>query len=441
MVEDSIDGGGGWSTCKPGGRLLWIVPSLVLHVAVIGVWVAMPADEARRPREKLHVESAQLEQLQEHIEDAKLRELHREVRRLQEIKRSMANIRSKELISLKEFEEDMRSRLNRDGRQALDELLRAQVGLSDAQQQFMEGLLKIEGLVQKVQALLDQHAFGEAIPLARQVLDQHDDLQTKLKALDQQLLLVQAKFDPADAVFGWITGNEIARRWDDLVIMNEQVFTKQSTTSDKMDRVRLRQGAALKRLVGEHGIAMQLQRSLDEEKKAQAEFESQFALLTDSLRKADTDIKVCELKLRKADQDLRSVRRERGQLGRELQSIHGGHPDTQQRRTDVQKMIEATDQKLIRLSQQRKGAGVALQEAKNLAHQSGQRLKQLRAPGDRWQQQRKNLTDRLAQVLKALVGEADIIAAQQDVFDLQSQAMELSHSLIEAANRSEEVSQ
>ncbi|HKK17401.1 MAG TPA: hypothetical protein VJ952_01860 [Opitutales bacterium] len=86
---------------------VWIVPSVLLHIVVIAVWLLLPEPEPRQPGErKLTIKEEQAEELQEHVEKANLKKLREKVSELQSIKATMVRIRAQEMEAVSEFEQD-----------------------------------------------------------------------------------------------------------------------------------------------------------------------------------------------------------------------------------------------------------------------------------------------------------------------------------------------
>ncbi len=92
---------------KPKSRWVWIVPSLIFHLAVLGIWLNSPPREPREPGDReLTIRPDQAELLQQHVEDANLMQLRQQVSELQEIKESMAGIREERMTRIHEFESE-----------------------------------------------------------------------------------------------------------------------------------------------------------------------------------------------------------------------------------------------------------------------------------------------------------------------------------------------
>lgn len=137
---------------KPKTRLwVWIVPSILVHVVVLAIWLLMPEPERREPGErKLNIKEEQAEELQKHVEEANLTELRREVSELQSIKAAMARIREREMNQVREFEETMEEEAPQDVAALLSEL----AGIYSSVYETYEGILDtVEGFEKKYPAV------------------------------------------------------------------------------------------------------------------------------------------------------------------------------------------------------------------------------------------------------------------------------------------------
>lgn len=96
-------------------RWVWIVPSVLLHLIILVVWLLLPEPEPRQPGErKLTIKEEQAEELQEHLEEANLKQLREKVSALQSIKEEMLRIREREMAQVGNFEAAMVQEAPRD---------------------------------------------------------------------------------------------------------------------------------------------------------------------------------------------------------------------------------------------------------------------------------------------------------------------------------------
>jgi hypothetical protein len=114
---------------EPKTRLwVWVVPSLLLHAVLLGIWLLLPEEEARQPGgRKLTIHEEQAEELQERVEETNLRELREKVARLQSIKAAMVGIRDGKMTGVAGFEQTM----VREAPQDVAALLRKLAGIYD----------------------------------------------------------------------------------------------------------------------------------------------------------------------------------------------------------------------------------------------------------------------------------------------------------------------
>jgi|GEM_PF-5088829 len=109
---------------RPKSKLwVWIIPSVLLHLIILVIWLLLPEPEPRQPGErKLTINKEQAEELQEHVEEANLKELRKKVLELQLIKAQMIRIREREMAAVIEFEQDMAQEAPKDVAMLLREL-------------------------------------------------------------------------------------------------------------------------------------------------------------------------------------------------------------------------------------------------------------------------------------------------------------------------------
>lgn len=141
---------------RKGNRWVWIVPSVLVHVIVLAVWLMLPEAEPRKPGErKLTIKEEQAEELQDHVEEANLEQLREKVSELQSIKARMAQIRGQQMASVSEFEQDMVIEAPRD----LARILREWIGIYEAVQADYE---RIESAL---------NSYAEKAPLIREAAE------------------------------------------------------------------------------------------------------------------------------------------------------------------------------------------------------------------------------------------------------------------------------
>lgn len=105
---------------KPWG---WIVPSVLLHIAILCIWLTLPGPEPREPgARQLTIKAEQAEKLQQHVADANLKALRAKISELQSIKAAMARIRDEKMARVIEFEQNMQEEAPQDVAVLLDEL-------------------------------------------------------------------------------------------------------------------------------------------------------------------------------------------------------------------------------------------------------------------------------------------------------------------------------
>ena len=87
---------------------VWVVPSILLHLTLLGIWLLLPDEEPRQPGgRKLTIHEEQAEELQERVEETNLRELREKVAKLQSIKATMVGFRDEKMAGVAVFENTM----------------------------------------------------------------------------------------------------------------------------------------------------------------------------------------------------------------------------------------------------------------------------------------------------------------------------------------------
>lgn len=206
-------------------RLVWIVPSVLLHVVVVAIWVFSPENEPRsREERKLVIKSDQAQQLKQHVEDANLLELRTELSELQQIKAAMVGIRKQKLDELLAFEEELHAQLPDDIRQAVQAITKAQTGvvakLKKAQaavEQYEKDIATIQpmAVVEKLASLQEQ--AGQVKAKRRAMYDALEEGHLELERVGQ--LVVRAQ-----TVLEWVQDETVLADWREFEAKQKQAI-------------------------------------------------------------------------------------------------------------------------------------------------------------------------------------------------------------------------
>jgi hypothetical protein len=196
---------------------LWIVPSVILHVVILVVWLSMPEPPPRMPGErKLTIQEEQAEQLQQHVEDANLRELRAEVAQMQAIKERMARIRAEKMQELRTFEETMLQEAPNDIAGLISELLEVQESVRELIVSTMASLEKIREASEPVESLLDKdpvagiRALKDLVPVRNEIAGVRDVLEENLNTAKAIAGSIRTKTE-------WISDTDLLNRIDRLL--------------------------------------------------------------------------------------------------------------------------------------------------------------------------------------------------------------------------------
>ena len=159
-------------------RWVWIIPSVLLHVVILGLWFIMPEPPPRMLGEReLSIDPEQAEQLQEHVEESNLEILQANVEELQAIKERMEKIRAQRMAKLQTFEGEMTE-------EAPQDMAEIVVEIADVQQKIIELHLQMEA---------DIRAMEQEMPKVRAAMERSEAEGIRAVAT---LASTQAPFNP-----------------------------------------------------------------------------------------------------------------------------------------------------------------------------------------------------------------------------------------------------
>tara|TARA_R100000027_G_scaffold67263_1_gene65290 strand:- start:15301 stop:16536 length:1236 start_codon:yes stop_codon:yes gene_type:complete len=202
---------------KKSSRLVWIIPSVALHVIVLIIWFTLPEDPPRKPTDrKLKINSEQAEQLQRHVEDANLVVLRSQVSELQAIKEAMGRIRDRKMAQLRSFEEEMVEDAPRDAVQLFSRLLESQSKIIAAYQQMLLSAQASIEIEPSVRSLLEDHEVESALPLLVEVRDLRDDVDRQMNIVRNETSRIFALINTTEVTISWVQDPSIEKQWSDL---------------------------------------------------------------------------------------------------------------------------------------------------------------------------------------------------------------------------------
>lgn len=186
-------------------RLVWIVPSVVLHLIILAVWLAMPKQPPREPSQrKLTINSDQAEQLQQHVEDANLILLHSKVSELQAIKQAMARIRENKMEKLRTFETEMVQTAPKDAKELFTRFMSAQSKILRANQQLLTLIGETGKTAADVKPFLENEDLAGAAPKLVELGDQWDRALAQLQIISDETSLTYALVNTGEIKLEWI---------------------------------------------------------------------------------------------------------------------------------------------------------------------------------------------------------------------------------------------
>lgn len=202
---------------KKSNPLVWIIPSVALHVIVLIVWLTLPEEPPRKPtNRKMTINSQQAEQLQQHVEDANLVVLQSQVSELQAIKRAMSQIRENKMDQLRSFEEQMVVVAPKDAIELFGRLLEAQTNIITAYQLMLESAQARVKLEPAAKALLAEVQIEKARPLLIEIKAHWDDVRAQMRTVKNETDQIFALINTADVQLAWILDPSIERQFSDL---------------------------------------------------------------------------------------------------------------------------------------------------------------------------------------------------------------------------------
>ncbi len=211
---------------KTGNRWVWIVPSVLLHVVVLIVWLLMPEEPPReRPERELTIHSDQAEQLQQHVEDANLRILRAQVAELQTIKQAMAEIRDRRMSDLRKFEENMVVEAPVEATQLFTRLMDSQTQVLKAYQQVLKSTQASLKIAAKVEPLLKEEQIAAALSELRDLQKHWEDARAQADVITRETAQTFALVNTGEINLSWLRDDSVQ---GELTALKQSMETAQS---------------------------------------------------------------------------------------------------------------------------------------------------------------------------------------------------------------------
>lgn len=414
---------------KPTSRLVWIIPSVLLHVLVIVAWLSMPEEEPRVLKDReLVIKSDQAEQLKEFVEDANLQELRMEVSRLQEIKAAMKDIRAEQMTSLKDFEKEMRGSVKGDAREALGQIIGLQETTVNEQKTAIQEMDKLEQLFRTVKPMIDKQDFAQLAPFAKQILDTRQSVKNHQNQAVNKLRELQAQMDNADSTLSWLKDPEIVKKWGEFNTLQERSMELQSESSDKQGQIKYNQERFLQRIAEKGKDYPNTVKNLaDQEKKAQEDYDRSRQQFSSELENSAKQEREVTEKLKQVEETFNRNKQEQKVLGDKLKNLRK-EKGNEQAQQDCRNQLDKVNQEHNRLKDEINRLNNDKKQAAKLCQEANQRLKRLQAP--KKSDEREKLIREMTEAIGSLNGQVGETDQQKEALKVQLTTLELSKDIL-----------
>lgn len=415
---------------KPASRMVWILPSVLLHVVVLAIWISLPEEEPRIQEDReLVIKSEQAEQLKEFVEDANLQELRLEVSRLQEIKDAMNQIRSEQLTVLKDFEKEMQGTMKGDANAVVKQLQETQNNIIREQKIVIQEMDKLEQLFKTVDPLIQKKDFAGLAPYANQIKDTRQSLKQHQDEALKHMRLLQAQLDNADSILSWLKQPEIVKKWNDFIDIQDRVMELQSASTDQQGQIKYSQERFLQ-MLAEKGKDYQqnIVKLADADKKAKDDYERMKKEFTEDRARKEKDERDVQNKLQQTENAFNKVKQEQKNLNDQMAKIQN-KKDKDNEKREYKDKLNKLNQEANRLKQEINNLGNQKKNIVKLRNESNRRLKQLKEPKLNTAN-REKLIREMNDSLVALNGKVGDKNKQKESFKNQIEASELSKEIL-----------
>lgn len=399
---------------KPSNRLVWIAPSICLHVVVFALWYFLPDPQPRKLEKRaVAVNSQQAKQLKQSVEDANLRELRGEVKRLQEIKRIMASIRAGQMDTLDTFEAAMRASIDTDPLPVLNDLKSSLKAFIQSIDHVIKASESTGIAFLHLGPVRDEQEFSDPVSQITTFMKLQERFSAKLDELDRNVRLVQAKMEAADSVLSWQTDPARVQQWEELVLLQNRVFAAQSICLDQQTHQDLNHRAALDGLKREWTAHKKRITALQERERKGLDIDlnnpldlnielTGFTAKAEQLAKQAAALKAEELAL---IDEMKTVRKHRPGKNKEKSAL-------EEWTARIEEQIRLRNLKV----KERQAAEVAARVMKNKCSRAALAIERL-------QRENRLMLERMNPHLTSLAGQTEQFSDQHKVLQLQEEAL------------------
>jgi len=425
---------------KPGSRLVWIVPSVILNLLVFMIWFLMPEKEHKEVKSRdMLIKSEQAEQLKQFVEDSNLLELRAEVRRLQDIKQAMASIRAEDMDVLKEFESTMRSSLDSEALQVLAGLQECHQAFAAGQTVVMQGVTEIAAIFDAMQPLVEKKDIAAMVPYVERIIQARRMLYAHLENMNEFFLQLPARQDGADSVFSWMKDAGTLQLWEKFVDLQERMFTLQGKCYEEQSDFPYTQDSSLSRIAKEGPeFGSKLQKSIDDEKSAWLDYENNRKKYTGEIETTAAAGKELERAISELTAKLQKIKDEKDRLNKERAAIGTKSVEEKKQREELQKRIKEQEQLYSIAGGEKRSVERKLSDVKKKRSGAEAAFKRLKEPSSRWEKDRERVKERMDSNLNALSAKAGDVAAQAEACRLEQETLQVIQALVEMVQKKSE---
>jgi len=425
---------------KPGSRLVWIVPSVILHLLVFMIWFLMPEKEHKEVKSRdMLIKSEQAEQLKQFVEDSNLLELRAEVRRLQDIKQAMASIRAEDMDVLKEFESTMRSSLDSEALQVLAGLQECHQAFAAGQTVVMQGVTEIAAIFDAMQPLVEKKDIAAMVPYVERIIQARRMLYAHLENMNEFFLQLPARQDGADSVFSWMKDAGTLQLWEKFVDLQERMFTLQGKCYEEQSDFPYTQDSSLSRIAKEGPeFGSKLKKSIDDEKSAWLDYENNRKKYTGEIETTAAAGKELERAISELTAKLQKIKDEKDRLNKERAAIGTKSVEEKKQREELQKRIKEQEQLYSIAGGEKRSVERKLSDVKKKRSGAEAAFKRLKEPSSRWEKDRERVKERMDSNLNALSAKAGDVAAQAEACRLEQETLQVIQALVEMVQKKSE---
>ncbi|MCC5843059.1 MAG: hypothetical protein JJU05_02280 [Verrucomicrobia bacterium] len=204
-------------------RWIWIVPSVLLHVLILGVWLMQPEKPPRDPApRRLTVTREQAESLQQHVEDANVVLLRQNVSELQAIKTAMASIRDSRMERLRDFETVRVREAPLEAMDTFNRFLALQPTIIGLYQELKDAILVAEAETPDAETARTGEGLEAAMPALRELGGLRGNVLSIQRTLAREMSQALALLNTGETQLEWMTRPEVAGKRSELNLAMER---------------------------------------------------------------------------------------------------------------------------------------------------------------------------------------------------------------------------